>query len=134
MLSNKQLGEYKLLKVLKQGDHFTVYLCFNPLKNKYYALKAIPKSLFPDPSLISEIERKISKLMAIRSWQLTKIYETNQTDKNLSIILEHCPHHSLNEYINVKPFRRVSEQEAIKIIRPLSTCGKRESCCVLLKR
>lgn len=119
MLHNKNLGYYKILGVLGQTDHSIVYLGIDSLTHKYYALKAIPKSLFTDPSLISKIKKTVLKLIAIRSWQLNKIYKILQTDTHLWIVLEHCPHHSLNEYLDLRPFRRVNEREAIKIIRPL---------------
>lgn len=116
---NKKLGNYKFTKTIRESDHSIIYLCFDELKNKYYSVKSIPKSLFGDPSIVSKIEKRISKLTSLESLQLATFYRTKKTADNLYIFREYCPHNNLEDFLSNKSFKRVSEKEAIKIMKPL---------------
>ena len=137
----KKVGSFRIFQDIKlgSGTFGVVYLSslYTPneisLTDTFYAAKAINKKVI-DPKRLAEFEEKIITeiviLKQLDHLNIVKLIDVRSTDNNYYLILELCKGGTLESYRRKKDNKRLTETEALDIIRQIASamiyCNQKE--------
>ena len=110
-------NQYQLLEEIGRGRFGTVFRCFDPVSNDFYACKVIDKLLLTDPTDRACIDNE-SKFMTFLSPHpnIVQIFGAFEDSDSLSIVAELCEPVTLFDRIADRP---LPEPEAASIMKQL---------------
>ncbi|KAG2232524.1 hypothetical protein INT48_005414 [Thamnidium elegans] len=99
-LVGKQIGLYRIIKLLGVGAFSHVYLASHIESAKLFAIKAIQKGkLLDDPRVRSSIEREVGVLKFIDHSNIVHLEATIETEQLMCIVLEYVEGGELFEFV-----------------------------------
>ncbi|KAI9272395.1 kinase-like domain-containing protein [Helicostylum pulchrum] len=99
-LVGKQIGLYRIIKLLGVGAFSHVYLASHVESGQLFAVKAIQKGkLLDDPRVRSSIEREVGVLKFIDHSNIVHLEATIETEQLMCIILEYVEGGELFEFV-----------------------------------
>jgi eukaryotic-like serine/threonine-protein kinase len=97
----KQLGQYRLKKLLGSGGMGEVYLAEHQMMKRPCAVKVIRPEKAGDPQVLARFEREVRATAKLSHWNSIEIYDYGRTDDGtFYYVMEFLPGHNLNELID----------------------------------
>ena len=111
---NKNIGPYKIISKIKEGDNSKIYLAKSNYTGDEVAIKAISKEEFQkDIEDLTLISNQIESLKILKHKNIISLYEVYESPKYIYLIMEFSPKKNLIEKIILK--KRLSENETLII-------------------
>lgn len=99
----RNIGNYKIVRVLGEGGMGTVYLAEHPMIGKRVAVKVLRPDLSSDPGLISRFFQEAKAVNAIRHPNIVDISDFGHTDDGIVyFVMEVMEGHSLRDELTAK--------------------------------
>jgi serine/threonine-protein kinase len=96
----KQLGQYRLKKLLGSGGMGEVYLAEHQMMKRPCAVKVIRPEKAGDPQVLARFEREVRATAKLSHWNTVDIYDYGRTaDGTFYYVMEFLPGHNLNEIV-----------------------------------
>jgi serine/threonine-protein kinase len=96
----KQLGQYRLKKLLGSGGMGEVYLAEHQMMKRPCAVKVIRPEKTGDPQVLARFEREVRATAKLSHWNTVDIYDYGRTaDGTFYYVMEFLPGHNLNELV-----------------------------------
>lgn len=118
--TNKQIGNYLLLKPIGKGTFSSVYLSLHIPTHITVAIKILEKSKIQDQTDIERIRREITILKQIHHPHIPTLYETISYKQHLFIVMQYIAGGDLFDYIYNE--NKLPEQTACMIFKQLISC------------
>ena len=97
----KQLGQYRLKKLLGSGGMGEVYLAEHQMMKRPCAVKVIRPEKAGDPQVLARFEREVRATAKLSHWNSIDIYDYGRTDDGtFYYVMEFLPGHNLGELVN----------------------------------
>jgi tRNA A-37 threonylcarbamoyl transferase component Bud32 len=97
----KQLGQYRLKKLLGAGGMGEVYLAEHQMMKRPCAVKVIRPEKAGDPQVLARFEREVRATAKLSHWNSIDIYDYGRTeDGTFYYVMEFLPGHNLGELID----------------------------------
>jgi tRNA A-37 threonylcarbamoyl transferase component Bud32 len=97
----KQLGQYRLKKLLGSGGMGEVYLAEHQMMKRPCAVKVIRPEKAGDPQVLARFEREVRATAKLSHWNTIDIYDYGRTpDGTFYYVMEFLPGHNLGELVN----------------------------------
>ncbi len=97
----KQLGQYRLKKLLGSGGMGEVYLAEHQMMKRPCAIKVIRPEKAGDPRVLARFEREVRATAKLSHWNTIDIYDYGRTeDGTFYYVMEFLPGHNLGELVN----------------------------------
>ena len=98
----KQLGQYRLKKLLGAGGMGEVYLAEHQMMKRPCAVKLIRPEKAGDPKVLARFEREVRATAKLSHWNSVDIYDYGRTDDGtFYYVMEFLPGHNLGEVIEM---------------------------------
>ncbi|KAI4301980.1 hypothetical protein L6164_035206 [Bauhinia variegata] len=110
-------NKYQLFEEIGRGQFGTIFRCFHPISNEFYACKIIDKRLLADSTDRECLENE-SKYMTLLSPHpnIVRIFDVFENEDFLSMVIELCEPNTLFDRIVNRP---LPEREAASIAKQL---------------
>jgi tRNA A-37 threonylcarbamoyl transferase component Bud32 len=96
----KQLGQYRLLRMIGAGGMGEVYLAEHQLMKRPVAIKLIRPSKAADPQALARFEREVRSTAKLSHWNTIEIFDYGRTDDGtFYYVMEYLPGLSLSELV-----------------------------------
>jgi tRNA A-37 threonylcarbamoyl transferase component Bud32 len=96
----KQLGQYRLKKLLGVGGMGEVYLAEHQMMKRPCAVKVIRPEKAGDPQVLARFEREVRATAKLSHWNSIEIYDYGRTDDGtFYYVMEFLPGHNLGELV-----------------------------------
>ena len=118
--TNKQIGNYLLLKPIGKGTFSSVYLSLHIPTHITVAIKILEKSKIQDQTDIERIRREITILKQTHHPHIPTLYETISYKQHLFIVMQYIAGGDLFDYIYNE--NKLPEQTACMIFKQLISC------------
>lgn len=116
----KKVKNYRILEKIGKGSFADIYMVFDETSKEIKAMKQISKLHLKNNLKLKElIKQEVDILKSCNSVNVIKFYEWLETYNNIYIILEYCKNGDMSEFLNKQPNKRVSEEEALNILKQL---------------
>jgi eukaryotic-like serine/threonine-protein kinase len=97
----KQLGQYRLKKLLGSGGMGEVYLAEHQMMKRPCAIKVIRPEKAGDPQVLARFEREVRATAKLSHWNTIDIYDYGRTpDGTFYYVMEFLPGHNVGEIVN----------------------------------
>jgi tRNA A-37 threonylcarbamoyl transferase component Bud32 len=97
----KQLGQYRLKKLLGSGGMGEVYLAEHQMMKRPCAVKVIRPEKAGDPQVLARFEREVRATAKLSHWNSIDIYDYGRTDDGtFYYVMEFLPGHNLGELVD----------------------------------
>jgi tRNA A-37 threonylcarbamoyl transferase component Bud32 len=97
----KQLGQYRLKKLLGSGGMGEVYLAEHQMMKRPCAIKVIRPEKAGDPQVLARFEREVRATAKLSHWNTIDIYDYGRTpDGTFYYVMEFLPGHNIGELVN----------------------------------
>ncbi|RIK74644.1 MAG: serine/threonine protein kinase [Planctomycetota bacterium] len=97
----KQLGQYRLKKLLGSGGMGEVYLAEHQMMKRPCAVKIIRPEKAGDPQVLARFEREVRATAKLSHWNTIDIYDYGRTpDGTFYYVMEFLPGHNLGELVD----------------------------------
>jgi serine/threonine-protein kinase len=97
----KQLGQYRLKRLLGSGGMGEVYLAEHRLMKRPCAVKVIRAEKAGDPQVLARFEREVRATAKLSHWNSIDIYDYGRTpDGTFYYVMEFLPGHNLGELVD----------------------------------
>ena len=97
--STNVLDKYQIGKPIGQGAYATVYVCYNKLNMRKYAIKIYQKAKLNDSMKRKAVQREIMALKKIDHPHIIKMYDLIETSKQICIVTDYIQGISLHQYV-----------------------------------
>jgi serine/threonine-protein kinase len=98
----KQLGQYRLKKLLGSGGMGEVYLAEHQMMKRPCAVKVIRPEKAGDPQVLARFEREVRATAKLSHWNSVDIYDYGRTDDGtFYYVMEFLPGHNLGELVQI---------------------------------
>ncbi len=112
----KQLGQYRLRRMLGSGGMGEVYLAEHQMMKRPCAIKVIRAEKAGDPQVLARFEREVQATAKLSHWNSIDIYDYGRTaDGTFYYVMEFLPGHNIGELIN--DYGPMSAGRAIYLMR-----------------
>lgn len=96
----KQLGQYRLKRLLGAGGMGEVYLAEHQMMKRPCAVKVIRPEKAGDPQVLARFEREVRATAKLSHWNSIDIYDYGRTpDGTFYYVMEFLPGHNLGELV-----------------------------------
>jgi eukaryotic-like serine/threonine-protein kinase len=96
----KQLGQYRLVKLLGAGGMGAVYLAEHRMLKRPCAIKLIHSDRAGDPQVLARFEREVRMTAQLSHWNTVEIFDYGRTDDGTFFyVMEYLPGLSLQELL-----------------------------------
>jgi serine/threonine-protein kinase len=96
----KQLGQYRLKRLLGSGGMGEVYLAEHQMMKRPCAIKIIRPEKAGDPQVLARFEREVRATAKLSHWNTIDIYDYGRTaDGTFYYVMEFLPGHNLGELV-----------------------------------
>ena len=96
----KQLGQYRLKKLLGSGGMGEVYLAEHQMMKRPCAIKVIRPEKAGDPKVLARFEREVRATAKLSHWNSVDIYDYGRTDDGtFYYVMEFLPGHNIGELV-----------------------------------
>jgi serine/threonine-protein kinase len=96
----KQLGQYRLKKLLGSGGMGEVYLAEHQMMKRPCAVKVIRPEKAGDPQVLARFEREVRATAKLSHWNTIDIYDYGRTeDGTFYYVMEFLPGHNVGELV-----------------------------------
>lgn len=96
----KQLGQYRLKRLLGSGGMGEVYLAEHQMMKRPCAVKVIRPEKAGDPQVLARFEREVRATAKLSHWNSIDIYDYGRTpDGTFYYVMEFLPGHNLGELV-----------------------------------
>ncbi|HEX6962414.1 MAG TPA: serine/threonine-protein kinase [Lacipirellula sp.] len=96
----KQLGQYRLKKLLGSGGMGEVYLAEHQMMKRPCAVKVIRAEKAGDPQVLARFEREVRATAKLSHWNTIDIYDYGRTeDGTFYYVMEFLPGHNVGELV-----------------------------------
>ena len=96
----KQLGQYRLKRLLGSGGMGDVYLAEHQMMKRPCAVKVIRPEKAGDPQVLARFEREVRATAKLSHWNSIDIYDYGRTpDGTFYYVMEYLPGHNLGELV-----------------------------------
>ncbi len=114
----KQLGQYRLKRLLGSGGMGEVYLAEHQMMKRPCAVKLIRPDKAGDPRMLARFEREVRATAKLSHWNSIDIYDFGSTaDGTFYYVMEYLPGHNIGEIIEdygpIPPARTVYLMEQV---------------------
>jgi hypothetical protein len=117
-LRARQLGQYKLKKLIGSGGMGDVYLAEHTLMKRPCAIKVIHPEKAGDPKVLARFEREVQATAKLSHWNSVDIYDYGRTDNGtFYYVMEFLPGMNLSEL--VRNDGAVPPSRAIHLVRQI---------------
>jgi serine/threonine-protein kinase len=97
----RQLGQYRLKKLLGSGGMGEVYLAEHQMMKRPCAVKVIRPEKAGDPQVLARFEREVRATAKLSHWNTIDIYDYGRTpDGTFYYVMEFLPGHNVGEIVN----------------------------------
>ena len=97
----RQLGQYRLKKLLGSGGMGEVYLAEHQMMKRPCAIKVIRPEKAGDPQVLARFEREVRATAKLSHWNTIDIYDYGRTpDGTFYYVMEFLPGHNIGELVN----------------------------------
>ena len=97
----RQLGQYRLTKLLGSGGMGQVYLAEHEMMKRPCAVKVIRPEKAGDPKNLARFEREVRATAKLSHWNSIDIFDYGRTDDGtFYYVMEFLPGHNLGELVN----------------------------------
>jgi serine/threonine-protein kinase len=97
----RQLGQYRLKKLLGSGGMGEVYLAEHQMMKRPCAVKLIRPERAGDPHVLARFEREVRATAKLSHWNSIDIYDYGRTDDGtFYYVMEFLPGHNLGELVD----------------------------------
>jgi len=97
----KQLGQYRLRKLLGMGGMGEVYLAEHQLMKRPCAIKVIRPEKAGDPNVLARFEREVRATAKLSHWNSIEIYDYGRTeDGTFFYVMEYLPGMNLHSLVD----------------------------------
>ncbi|HYO24870.1 MAG TPA: serine/threonine-protein kinase [Lacipirellulaceae bacterium] len=97
----KQLGQYRLKRLLGSGGMGEVYLAEHQMMKRPCAVKVIRPEKAGDPQVLARFEREVRATAKLSHWNSVDIYDYGRTeDGTFYYVMEFLPGHNLGELVD----------------------------------
>ncbi|MBX3435386.1 MAG: serine/threonine protein kinase [Pirellulales bacterium] len=97
----KQLGQYRLKRMLGSGGMGEVYLAEHQMMKRPCAIKIIRPEKAGDPKVLARFEREVRATAKLSHWNSIDIYDYGRTeDGTFYYVMEFLPGHNIGELVN----------------------------------
>jgi serine/threonine-protein kinase len=112
----KQLGQYRLRKMLGSGGMGEVYLAEHQMMKRPCAIKVIRPEKAGDPQVLARFEREVQATAKLSHWNSIDIFDYGRTsDGTFYYVMEFLPGHNIGEI--VKDYGPMPAARAIYLMR-----------------
>ncbi|KAJ6292020.1 hypothetical protein OIU76_024004 [Salix suchowensis] len=114
-------NNYQICEEIGRGRFGTIYRCFSPIKNEFFACKSVDKSLLKDPT-DQECLQNEAKIMSLLSPHpnIVQIFDVYDTEDSLDMVLELCGQDTLYDHL-IKSNGGFSEAISVSVMKQLLT-------------
>ncbi len=99
-LAARQLGQYRLRRLLGEGGMGEVYLAEHQMLKRPCAIKVIRPSKAKDPRALARFEREVQAIARLTHWNTVEIFDYGRTDDGTFFyVMEYLPGLSLAEIV-----------------------------------
>jgi len=112
-----KIESYSIGKEIGHGSYAIVKKCLH--NNKEYAMKTYDKKASFNARKKRAVKYEIQILKSLDNDHIVKFYESIEDANNLYLVFEYLKGGSLYSYLNSKPGKKISEEEARNIFRQI---------------
>jgi formylglycine-generating enzyme required for sulfatase activity len=114
MTNPHTIGKYEIIKELGRGGFGVVYQARNTRLGRLVALKLLHTHLNLDPAFASRFEREARAITALDHPSIVRIYDIEEINGQLAIVMAYLPGQTLRELIQVKD--KFALEQAVPIL------------------
>jgi serine/threonine-protein kinase len=115
-LRAKQLGQYRLKRLIGSGGMGEVYLAEHVLMKRPCAIKVIRPEKAGDPKVLARFEREVQATAKLSHWNSVDIYDYGRTDDGtFYYVMEYLPGMNLSEL--VRSYGPMPSARALHLVR-----------------
>jgi eukaryotic-like serine/threonine-protein kinase len=114
-----QIGAYQVVTAIGAGGMGEVYRARDSRLNREVALKVIRQPL-ADAEHLARFRREAQVLAALNHPHVASIYELDEVDGRIFLVMELVPGHTLGELLATLPTRALGVTEALRIARQIA--------------
>ena len=118
-ITNKNIENYEMGKILGQGAYATVRLCLSVADKTKFAIKSYDKYKLKEPHRRKNIRKEIQIMKMLDHPNIVKMYEAIKSPKHVHIVQEYFPGFSLGNYLRSRVSKRLPELEARIVFKQL---------------
>jgi serine/threonine-protein kinase len=97
----KQLGQYRLLKLIGSGGMGDVYLAEHQMMKRPCAIKLIRPGKATDPKALARFEREVRATAKLSHWNSVEVFDYGRTDDGtFYYVMEYLPGLNLSELVD----------------------------------
>jgi serine/threonine-protein kinase len=98
-MSDEQVGEYRILRILGEGGMGTVFLGEHARGSRRVAIKALKPELFADEVTRKRFEREAEALARLDHPNIIRLLEYHGADRNCYLVLEYAEGETLDDKV-----------------------------------
>ncbi|MEW6027087.1 MAG: protein kinase, partial [Planctomycetota bacterium] len=114
--SGAKLGQYEIREMLGRGGMGTVYKVFQPMLDRFVAIKVLPAKLSADQEFITRFNREAKALAGLSHQNIVGIYDIAQEGNQFYFVMEFVEGVTVRQLIEE---RKLPPEEALKIVSQL---------------
>jgi len=111
-----KLGQYEIREPIGRGGMGTVYKAYQPLLDRFVAIKVLPVKLTSDPEFVKRFNREAKALAGLSHLNIVTIYDIGQENHYFYFVMEFVDGVTIRTLLEE---RKLSPEEALKIVPQL---------------
>lgn len=86
-LTGKQLGQYRIVAPLGEGGMAAVYKAYQPVIDRYVALKILPRHFARDPEFVGRFEQEAKVIANLQHVHILPVHDFGTEDEYTYIVM-----------------------------------------------
>lgn len=102
-LTGKQLGQYRIVEPLGEGGMAAVYKAYQPVMDRYVALKILPRQFASDPEFVGRFEQEAKVIAKLQHVYILPVHDFGEAEGYTYIVMPYVQTGTLAEMLEGKP-------------------------------
>ena len=102
-LTGKQLGQYRIVDPLGEGGMAAVYKAYQPVMDRYVALKILPRHFASDPEFVGQFEQEAKVIAKLQHVYILPVHDFGEAEGYTYIVMPYVETGTLAEMLEGKP-------------------------------
>jgi serine/threonine protein kinase len=102
-LTGKQLGQYRVVEPLGEGGMAAVYKAYQPVMDRYVALKILPRHFASDPEFVGRFEQEAKVIAKLQHVYILPVHDFGEAEGYTYIVMPYVETGTLADMLESRP-------------------------------